>query len=85
MINLDEIRARCERYRTREIDHVYIETYLADVEGLLAEIEQLKARFRPVCPSCGLENIATINKTHCDRCDALLSGRVADVKKTMEA
>ena len=36
MINLDEIRARCERYRTREIDHVYIETYLVDVEGLLS-------------------------------------------------
>ena len=40
MINLDEIRARCERYRTSEIDHVYIETYLADVEGLLSLLSE---------------------------------------------
>ena len=44
MINLDEIKARCERYKTEEqFDGVYIETYLADVEQLLENIEQLTA------------------------------------------
>ena len=58
MINLDEIKERCKRYRTEEqFDGVYIEVYLADVECLLTAYEALRRDYQTakgeLCLHCG--------------------------------
>lgn len=68
---LNAIRERCKQYRTEEqFDGVYIEVYLADVEKLIENIEQLTAENRilrnELCMKC--ERYRHEYKGYCDGC-----------------